>query len=109
MDVESYIEELQQKLGLTHWLILLEQEWNGMGGESAQVVYQQDERIATIQLLGSTSEADTPHLIRHEMLHILLTDLEFIACNGRSTDTMDLFNRELERVINQLSRAISEG
>lgn len=108
MDLEQYIEELQQQLGLTHWLILLENGWGSLDGEAAQTVYKQDERIATIRIgLGFTE--DVRHLIRHEMLHILLTDLEFLGCNGRSIEMMEAFNRELERVINQLSRALAEG
>lgn len=109
MDLEGYIEELQQQLGLTHWLILLENGWGGdLSGESAQTVFKQDERIATIRIgLGDIEVARS--LIRHEMLHILLTDLEFLGCNGRSVDMMEVFNRELERVINQLSHALAQG
>ena len=43
----------------------------------------------------------------HELLHLLLSDLEFIACNGASIEKMELYSRFQERVISELVGAIT--
>jgi hypothetical protein len=111
MDVDAYVFALQERLNLRHWDIQVDSGW-GSGEEleeglAAHVVFNQAERTATIRVANWCE--DVRGAIRHEMLHILLTDLEFLGCNGRSVEMMEAFNRELERVIEQVANALAEG
>ena len=105
----SYIRELRQRLRLDPWFISLSEEFDESYGEEAYLCRRDDERTATIHIDPSVTDYHRVRfLVAHEMVHILLSDLEFIACNGRSTDIMDIFNRELEQVVNAIANMLVE-
>lgn len=108
---DADIEKFRKSLGLHLWDITLKSDdsFDRTYGEDAYVMKRDDERIAVIYV--NPFIIDTRRylfLIAHEMVHILLSDMEFIACNGRSTDIMDIFNRELERVVNAIANMLVE-
>ena len=113
--MDRRVTDLISRMGLEHWKIVVisgdpstylidhaEPE------EYAYVNLRQSDRTAEIHVHPMYPEDSDKwwSCVRHEMLHILMTDLEFIASNGRSIEVMELYNREQERVINVLASAL---
>jgi hypothetical protein len=69
--------------------------------KDAHVVIAREARRATIRY-----NPDAPNLqflVKHEMVHVLLSDMDFIACNGRSIEVMEFYNLKEERVCNVIA------
>jgi hypothetical protein len=98
---EFFIKTYQGLLGLQDWDIRLgdPRYFEFDVQEEAYIYHQDDERVAAIYLHPEANERQAVRLIGHELLHLVFLDLEFVACNGSSVDTMEAFARELERVI----------
>jgi len=115
--MDGQVTDLIKQLGLTHWQIVVvatdPYSYNDKAAEPdewAYVTMRQADRHAEI-FVHPSIKPDSPQwwsCVRHEMLHILMTDLEFIASNGRSIELMELYNREQERVINVLAKALGQ-
>ena len=115
--MDGQVTDLIKQLGLTHWQITVVEtdpysysEEVAEPDEWAYVLLRQADRAADIYVHPSV-KVDSQQwwsCVRHEMLHILMTDLEFIASNGRSIEVMELYNREQERVINTLAKALGQ-
>ena len=113
----SQVSDLQRRLGLTHWNIVVVPSdpdnyinSNAEPEEYSYVTMRQADRTAEIHVhpMYPAPGSKWWSCVRHEMLHILMTDLEFIASNGRSIELMELYNREQERVINVLAKALGQ-
>lgn len=102
------LAQMKTRLGLDRWKITIRSgQFDASYGEAAYVRFRQDELEADIYVDPSVQGGPGyERLIVHELLHILMTDLEFTASNGRSVDVMEIYNREQERVINVLADAL---
>ena len=69
--------------------------------KDAHVVIARETRRATI--LYNPDAPNLQFLVKHEMVHVLLSDMDFIACNGRSVDVMEFYNLKEERVCNVIA------
>lgn len=65
-----------------------------------------EERAATIHYDPALEGAALERVLKHELVHVLLADMDFIACNGRSIEIMEIFNLFEERVCNALARVL---
>lgn len=101
---------MKMLLGLGAWSIIVAPsgDFDESLGEEAYIVKQDDERTATVYISPDAAESRARFLLAHELVHVVLADLEFIACNNRSIDIMEVYHRELERVCNTFARLIIE-
>jgi hypothetical protein len=101
----------QDQLGLAEWIIRLGEGFDEDLDEDAYVRVEPRERVATIfvnpEARVSGRECIFQRLVAHELIHVLLFDLQSMAMNDRSIPIMDLIDTELERVINRLATAIT--
>ena len=93
-------------LGLGNWTIQMGAHFKS-DTEDAYVLKERREQFATIFINPKASSTQARRLIVHELLHLMLDGIEFIAINNRSVTTMDLFEVELERVINTLTESLT--
>lgn len=78
--ITKYIESMIEKLGLTDWYIVWEfahvNSFCTVEGVRGACHYDRESRQATIVLSAfKADEEETKHIIRHELLHVLLVDL----------------------------------
>jgi Zn-dependent peptidase ImmA (M78 family) len=106
-EVAMVIQSLQGQLSLEAWEIDLADDFDFDHGEDAYIVRQEDELVATLYINPHADKDQQDRLICHELLHLVLADMQFVACNGRDVDSMDLYSRFQERAINQLATAIT--
>jgi len=96
-------------LGLTNWSIRIADpdDFDVAQDEDAYVYKDRRERYATIHINPEATNLQAERLLVHELLHLVLDDLQFLAMNDRSVAIMDVVDTELERVINTLSTALT--
>ena len=70
----------------------------------ANVVIDREKRSARLQYNAELDDETLGFLFKHELVHVLLADMDFVACNGRSVEIMEIFNLFEERVANILAR-----
>lgn len=75
--------------------------------EEGYIIRQDDERVATLYVHPEADIWQIERIVCHELLHVLLSDMEFIACNGASVETMEMYSRFQERAISSLVGAIT--
>ena len=99
-ELNGLVIALRGALRLEDWVIRLSADSEQ---DTAFTVIMREEKIATILY---NEESITPFYIRHEVLHILFADMEFLASNGRGVDIMEMYNLLEERVCNTLADAL---
>ncbi len=105
--VANIISVWQQALNLGSWTLRIGEGFASKE-EDAYVVKERRERVATIFIDPKADATQTTRLVVHELLHLSFDSLEFLAQNGRaSTTIMDLVEVELERVINDMTTALT--
>lgn len=111
VDKQALLEEWAEKLNLGQWLITLgtfvDDGPQGILGEDAYVNKEIRERVASIHITPHATDEQYPRLLVHELLHLVLTDMERFAMNDRPAAIMDIVDIEQERVINDLSTALT--
>lgn len=107
--VENAVRTYENNLGLDGWDIRVSdpERFDYDLCEEGYIIRQDDERVATIYVHPGADRWQTERIVCHELLHLLLSDLEFIACNGASIETMELYQRFQERAIGDLVGAIT--
>jgi len=81
--------------------------YDGALDEDAYVRTEPRERVATIHVNPAANDTQWERLVVHELLHLVLNDLQALAMNDETVSMMDLIDLELERTINRLATAIS--
>lgn len=113
-DTSYVLRELQERLGLGDWTIRYAPTWlEGDDNEDANVRFRPDERVAVIRIHPRVPEALRPRLIAHELVHVLLKDLTYLACSqvmkaGKSgIPVVDMLVDQEERICNALATALT--
>ena len=101
------LEMYAGQLGLGEWTIRLADAYDGALDEDAYVRTEPRERVATIHVNPAANDTQWERLVVHELLHLVLNDLQALAMNDETVSMMDLIDLELERTINRLATAIS--
>lgn len=106
---QRFISDYRGSLGLSDWDIRVGDPamFDYTLCEEGYIIRQDDERVATIYVHPEADRWQINRIVVHEMLHIVLSDMEFVACNGATIDEMELYQRFQERAIGQLTSAIS--
>jgi hypothetical protein len=107
---KDYIVEQACRLRLLDWDIDLSWQMPEVvpaGHTDAYVTTNLENQQATIYLGPVRGDDKIKHLIQHELAHILLADMAYVACNGRSVDIMEVYNMLEERVCNALADALT--
>lgn len=94
-DVDDRVSRLQAKLRLDDWTISTVPTTEV---DDAHVALNREERLATLSY--NPENDDAMFYVAHEMVHVMLSDMDFLACNGRSIDIMEMYNMLEERVCN---------
>lgn len=76
------------------------------GVDDAHVVIDRELREATVYFNRTLDEETLGFLLKHELVHVLLADMDFVACNGRSIEIMEIYNLFEERVCNTLAKVL---
>ena len=107
--VENAVCTSQSVLGLSDWGIRVgdPERFDYDLCEEGYIIRQDDEKVATVYVHPGADRWQAERIVCHELLHLLLSDLEFIACNGASIEKMELYTRFQERVISELVGAIT--
>lgn len=102
--VEREITLWKGLLGLDEWSVRVGEpgEFRYQNCEKAYVLHDDTEYMATVHVDPDTEREALSSLVCHELLHLLMVDMQFAACTGASTETMDQYERAQERVINRL-------
>ena len=98
--MNEVVLQVRQVLRLEDWVITLEEDDSILHG---YVSFERETKRAAILY---NPETITAFHIRHEMFHILMYDMSFLASNGRSVEVMEMYNLFEERVCNILAEAI---
>ena len=101
--MNELVVELRTALRLDDWYVGLE-ESDDPAVLTGWVKFDRENRRATIIY---NPETVTSHTIRHEMVHILLHDMSFLASNGRSVEMMEAINMYEERICNVLAEVLT--
>jgi len=105
--VDAAIQKWQDRLGLSEWRLYVASEWNPTTDREDAYVYRMAaEREAVVAVHPSAPIWYIERLVLHELLHLVHADLDDIAENNRSIEIMELYQAQLERVINALSTAL---
>lgn len=72
--------------------------------DTAYVSLDRENRKAQILYNFALDEDTLAFYLRHELVHVLLADMSFLASNGRSIEMMEAINLMEERVCNVLAR-----
>lgn len=109
MHASDHVELYGDLLGLYEWTIATapDEDFDEASGEEAYIFHQDDERKATVYVHPAANDAQSRRLVCHELLHLVLADLVYLASNGRSPDVMDAVSRATERAISQIVGAIT--
>ena len=100
--LNSLVLTIRGQLRLGDWFIELTPDPEQ---RDAHVVIEREHQRADIRF--NPEAENLPHLIAHEMVHVLLADMDFIAMNGRSIEVMELYNLQEERVCNKLASILA--
>lgn len=101
-EVEMALFDLRRMFRLGDWLIDSEPDPEMV---KAVVDIEREQRVAIIRY---NPDAVSPEVLGHEMCHVLLADMDFIANNGRSIDIMEAYNLFEERVCNVVGGIIAQ-
>ena len=101
MSLIDEVNRITRLLRLHDWTI---STYNTADEKDAHVVIDREKRTAVIRY--NPMAPNLEFLVRHEMVHIFLADMDFVACNGRSVDIMEIYNLYEERVANVLAAAL---
>lgn len=97
--MNEVVTTMREVYRLTDWYISLEaiegEDWDS----NAYVTFDREEKRATIHYAPNVTARD----IRHEMTHVLLHDLVYLASNGRTVEMMDMVSLVEERLCNVLA------
>ena len=100
------VYEWQRTLRLQNWTIRVAEGYNDQLND-AYVRKDQQERVATLFINPMANSRQRERLVVHELLHLLLDDLQSIAQNDRSIPIMHMADEQVERIINTLSTAFT--
>ena len=95
------ILEMRYLLRLEDWRISTVND-DRLADTNAFVSFEREEKRATIHFTEDVTERD----IRHEMCHVLLHDMAYVASEGSTVDRMTFYNMLEERVCNVLADAL---
>jgi hypothetical protein len=105
-NVES-VQMYATQLGLGQWTLRLGEVFDSSYEEDAYVRVEHRELVATVFIDPRANDEQWERLLVHELLHLVLYDLQRLAMNDETIPMMDLVDLELERVINNLTNAIA--
>jgi len=107
--VAGEIRAFSRSLGLDDWDIRVgdPDRFDYDLCEEGYIIRQDDERVATLYVHPEADAWQIERIVVHELLHVVLADLEFIASNGATVETMELYARFQERAISVLVGAIT--
>lgn len=74
--------------------------------EDAHVDLDREKKTARIRYNVNLGGETLLLLLKHELVHVLLADMDFVACNGRSVEVMEIYNLHEERVANILAKVL---
>jgi hypothetical protein len=107
--VSVSIGRWQPLLNLNDWVLCAAEAWDPQGDEDEAYLYRQPaEQEAIIAVHPDTPDHYVDRLVVHELLHLVMGNLDMMAMNHRSIEVMDLYQAEQERVINLLSTTITD-
>ena len=102
-DLLDYVHAVQHKLRIEDWKVELAEK---PALESAWVSTDREQRIATI--FYNPDAALLKYYIAHELAHVMLVELAYLACDGRTPDLMNAFSYLEERVCNTIADNVYE-
>ena len=106
--IESAIVKWRYSLGLMSWNLSAAKSWDPEHDSDDAYVYRHaGERHAIVAVRKDVPKGQVERLVVHELLHLVHARLDDVAENGRSVDIMELYQQELEVVLNTLSTALT--
>jgi Zn-dependent peptidase ImmA (M78 family) len=103
MTNEEWVQQVASGLSLADWTFVLVEDAEV---KDARVVTDLEHRKATIHYNAWLPIRSRRTNLAHEIAHVLLADMDFVACNGRSIDLMEVYNMHEERVCNVIARLL---
>lgn len=104
-DALAWVTRLRGRLRLDEWGV--EVVAFDRATEPAKVIIEREKLQAVFWYDGEIDPPDMRRHLAHEVLHLLFADMDFVACNGRSVDIMEIYNLFEERACNALSEILA--
>lgn len=96
MTDNEFILNVRRLLRIEDWVIREDLLPGGKWDSEAYVTMDREHKIATLHM----TEAATREQVAHEMVHVMLHDMAYVASEGASVDRMTFYNMLEERACN---------